>query len=108
MGISYDSLESLLKFKNKYSLPFTFLSDSNKKVSKLFGAEGKLWPRRITFLIDPNGTIKRIYKKVDVSTHSEKILNDIKNESPLYIKPIIDKKEKEVGREIPMADIPNI
>ena len=105
MGISYDSLESLLKFKNKYSLPFTFLSDSNKKGSKLFGAEGKLWPRRITFLIDPNGTIKRIYKKVDVSTHSEKILNDIKNESPSYVKPIIDKKEKEVGREIPMANI---
>ena len=108
LGISYDSMGSLLKFKNKYSLPFTFLSDTNKKVSKLFGAEGKLWPSRITFLIDPNGTIKRIYKKVNVSTHSEKILDDIKNESPSYIKPFIDNKEKEVGRELPMADISNI
>ncbi len=76
-GISYDSSKSLKKFKNKYALPFDFLSDSKKEVAKNYGAAGTGWPKRITFIIDKNGRIEKIYNKINVNTHAEKILDDL-------------------------------
>lgn len=73
-GISYDTPESHRKFRKKYNLPFTLLSDETKEVSKLYGASGVLTPKRITFLIKKNGKIVRIYDKVTVTTHGEDIL----------------------------------
>jgi len=76
-GISYDSSKSLKKFKNKYALPFNFLSDSKKEVAKNYGAAGTGWPKRITFIIDKNGKIEKIYNKMNVNTHAEQILDDL-------------------------------
>ena len=76
-GISYDSSKSLKKFKNKYALPFDFLSDSKKEVAVQYGAAGTGWPRRITFIIDKNSRIEKIYKKMNVNTHAEQILDDL-------------------------------
>ena len=76
-GISYDSSQSLKKFKNKYALPFDFLSDSKKEVAVQYGAAGTGWPRRITFIIDKNSRIEKIYKKMNVNTHAEQILDDL-------------------------------
>ena len=77
LGVSYDSPKSLDSFKKKYSLPFILLSDKNKEVAKAYGAAGAMWPKRITFLIDKDGTIKKIYKKINDNTHAAKILDDI-------------------------------
>ena len=76
-GISYDSSKSLKKFKNKYALPFDFLSDSKKEVAVKYGAAGTGWPRRVTFIIDKNSKIEKIYNKINVNTHAEKILDDL-------------------------------
>jgi len=76
-GISYDSSKTLKKFKNKYALPFDFLSDSKKEVAVQYGAAGTGWPRRITFIIDKNSRIEKIYKKMNVNTHAEQILDDL-------------------------------
>lgn len=73
-GISYDSPESHKKFKQKYNLSFTLLSDEAKEVAQLYGAGGLVYPKRITFLIDEAGKIVRIYEKVTVDTHGEDIL----------------------------------
>ena len=62
-GISYDSPKALKAFKEKYVLPFNFLSDKTKEVSKAYGAAGTGWPKRKTFIIDPKGKIEKIYRK---------------------------------------------
>lgn len=46
-------------------------------MSKAYGAAGRGWPKRMTFIIDPKGKIEKIYEKVNVNTHAEKILDDL-------------------------------
>jgi len=58
-------------------LPFNFLSDKDKEVAKLFGANGMFTPKRMTFVIDEYGNIEKIYKKVNINTHAETILKDL-------------------------------
>ena len=77
-GISYDDAETHRKFKEKHNLPFTLLSDLDKKVSKAYGANGMLFAKRKTFLINREGIIFKTYQSVDVSTHSQEILADFK------------------------------
>ena len=79
IGISYNSSVALKKFKERYSLPFSLLSDRKKEVAKSFGANGLFTPKRMTFVIDKNGKIEIIYKKVNINTHAETILKDITN-----------------------------
>lgn len=73
-GISYDSPESHQQFKEKYDLPFTLLSDRDKKVAKTYGTDRPLVPKRMTFLVDEKGLIIKVYEKVSVTTHGEDIL----------------------------------
>jgi|TARA_Y100001001_G_scaffold48428_1_gene44424 peroxiredoxin len=53
------------------------LSDSKKEVAKQYGAAGMAWPKRMTFIIDKNGKIEKIYNKLNVNTHAEQILDDL-------------------------------
>ena len=74
-GISVDSIESHKKFKNKYSIPFTLLSDSDKKVIAKLGIKSILGvASRVTFISDENGKILKIYPKVSPDKHAEEIL----------------------------------
>ena len=76
-GISYNNPSALKKFKVRYNLPFSFLSDAKKVVAKSFGADGLFTPKRMTFVIDENGKVEKIYKKVNINTHAETILKDL-------------------------------
>ena len=60
-----------------YGTGATFDSDSNKIVAKKYGANTPLWTKRITFVIDEKGYIQKIYRKINVNTHAEKILSEI-------------------------------
>ena len=73
-GVSYDNASSHRKFKKKFDLPFHLLSDENKSVSKLYGADGTFFPSRKTYLIDEDGKLLKIYDKVNVLNHAEDIL----------------------------------
>ncbi|HBR86711.1 MAG TPA: peroxiredoxin [Candidatus Marinimicrobia bacterium] len=73
-GISYDNASSHRKFKKKFDIPFHLLSDENKSVSKLYGADGTFFPSRKTYLIDEDGKLLKIYDKVNVLNHAEDIL----------------------------------
>ena len=80
LGINYDSPEKHKKFAQKHNLPFILLSDSKKKVAKAYGA--KNWwflpfPRRMTFIIDPQGIICSIISKVNIRKHAAKVLDII-------------------------------
>ena len=77
IGISYDKTRSLRDFKDKYNLPFDFLSDSTKSVALSYGANGIFAPKRMTFMIDSELKIEKIYNKINVNTHAEKILTDL-------------------------------
>ncbi len=82
IGISKDSLESHADFIKNYKLPFTLLSDPDKKVikaydawgTKAFGVEGTL---RKTFIINPGGMIAKEYPRVTPAEHATQILNDL-------------------------------
>lgn len=82
LGVSVDSPESHTKFSDKYSLPFPLLADTDGKVARQYGALWSLGPirfaRRQTFLIDPQGRIARIYRKVDPDSHSREVIDVLK------------------------------
>ena len=81
-GISYDSVESQKKFRDKYNLPFILLSDSKHKAGKLYGVDKGRWAARKTFIIDQEGKITKIYDKVSVTTHGEDILDLLSADKP--------------------------
>lgn len=82
LGVSPDGDASHLKFIDKYQLPFNLIPDKEKKIIKDYGAWGlkKLYGKeyegliRTTFLIDENGVIQHIFKKVDTKNHTQQII----------------------------------
>ncbi|MBP2639842.1 MAG: thioredoxin-dependent thiol peroxidase [Firmicutes bacterium] len=86
IGISRDSQLSHGKFKIKFSLPFTLLSDIDGAVCNQYEVikEKNLYGKktmgieRSTFIIDQDGVIRDIYRKVKVDGHAEQILESIK------------------------------
>ncbi|MFA5131396.1 MAG: peroxiredoxin [Patescibacteria group bacterium] len=75
LGVSTDSVASHEKFVQKFGLPFTLLSDNDKKIVKAYGANGLV--RRISYLIDPAGKIAKVYEKVKPAEHAEEVLRDV-------------------------------
>ncbi|MCK4577314.1 MAG: peroxiredoxin [Candidatus Marinimicrobia bacterium] len=75
LGISYDTPESHRDFREKHSLPFTLLSDTEKEVAALYGTKG-LYPLAIrrSFLVDREGHVVKIIEDVDVTSHSQDVL----------------------------------
>ena len=78
-GISYDTVESHQAFAKKYNLPFTLLSDHDKTIAKAYGADGLLFAKRMTFVIDKTGKIAWINPAVNPATHSAELQNVLKN-----------------------------
>ena len=78
LGISKDSVVSHQKFIQKYNLNFPLLSDDSKKVIQMYGAAGALGTKRITYLLDPGGIIRKIYLQVDPVIHATEIIKDIR------------------------------
>ncbi len=85
LGISADTEKSHKKFEEKYSLPFTLLTDTEKSVINDYGvwAPKKFMGReflgilRTSFLIDPEGKIVKVYEKVKPAKHAEEVLADL-------------------------------
>lgn len=85
-GVSKDSLERHVKFREKHDLAIQLLSDEGGEMLEAYGvwAEKSLYGRkfmginRTTFLIDENGVIQRIWQKVKVKGHAEEVLDAVK------------------------------
>jgi len=86
LGVSKDSLASHVRFKGKHELSFVLLSDSDLAVHKLYEAYGEktmygktsLGVLRTTYLINKDGKISRIWKKVRVKGHVQQVLDATK------------------------------
>ncbi len=84
-GVSADSVESHKKFAEKYQLPFSLLADTSKQVVEKYGVWGEkkmmgktyMGIRRTSFLVDPNGIIKKVYESVKPEVHAEEVLADL-------------------------------
>ncbi|MCI1945203.1 thioredoxin-dependent thiol peroxidase [Clostridium luticellarii] len=91
LGVSRDSLDSHDKFIDKLNIPFILLSDSEEKVCNLYGVlkeknmfgKKKIGIERSTFVIDENGIIKKIFRKVKVDGHIDAIMNFLKGTDPI-------------------------
>ena len=77
VGVSADSVDSHKKFEQKHVLQFPLLADTDRMVTKNFGANGIILPKRVSFLIDREGIIRKIYKSVKPDEHAEQVLKDI-------------------------------
>jgi thioredoxin-dependent peroxiredoxin len=82
LGVSPDDEASHAKFKEKYGLPFTLLSDPGHKVADDYGiwgekkAYGKTYMgvERSTFVIDSDGNVAKVMRKVKPDTHADDVL----------------------------------
>ncbi len=83
LGVSKDSFESHQKFIQKYGLNFTLLSDEELKAHHLYDTwkeknmyGKKYWgTERSTFVIDKNGKILKIFRRVNVDGHEKEVLD---------------------------------
>ena len=82
VGVSPDAPKAQAKFKEKYGLPFTLLADLDHKAAEAYGVwkEKSMYGKkymgveRTTFVIGPDGKIKKIFPKVSVDGHSQEVL----------------------------------
>ena len=82
LGVSPDGVDSHVKFKTKYDLPFTLLADPEKEVAQAYGAWGEktnygrtyFGILRATFVIGADGIVKKVFPKVTPATHADDVL----------------------------------
>jgi peroxiredoxin Q/BCP len=82
LGVSKDSARSHAKFKEKYELPFTLLADEDHSVAEAYGVwvqksfAGKKYMgiERSTFVIDADGNVAKVMRRVKPDTHADQVL----------------------------------
>ena len=82
LGVSPDSEASHKKFTTKFKLPFTLLADANHEIADAYGVWGEkkfmgrtyMGVKRMTFLIDEKGKIKKVFEKVKPEEHAQEVL----------------------------------
>lgn len=80
LGVSFDDVATLKKFKAEYHLPFELLSDSNKQIAKAYDVVALLglYSKRKTFIIGPDGKIAFVFDTVDSARHNVQVLDKLK------------------------------
>jgi len=78
IGVSGDTDDSHKGFASHYKLPFLLVSDPNGELAAKFGVPfTNGYAARQSFVIGPDGNVKKIYRKVDVSVHAQEIASDV-------------------------------
>lgn len=83
IGVSFDSVADNAAFARRHDFGFRLLSDTTHEVALAYGACDSLkarYPERISFLIDTNGRIERVYDKVDPRDHAAQVLAGVLGE----------------------------
>lgn len=78
VGVSVDTLASHARFAEKYQLNFPLLADADGTVPRRYGTLMD-WlflrmAKRVTFLVDPKGQVRRVYRRVDPTVHADEII----------------------------------
>jgi len=81
VGVSVDTVESHKKFAEKNNLNFPLISDHDKQISKTYGvlSEDGSYAERMTFIIDKDGKIAKIFTNVDITKHTDEIVAALKH-----------------------------
>ena len=82
LGVSPDDEASHVKFKDKYSLPFTLLADPQHEVADEYGVwvektmygKKRIGIERSTFVIDPEGKVAKVMRRVNPERHADDVL----------------------------------
>jgi len=82
LGVSPDDERSHVKFRDKYELPFPLLADTDHEVAERYGVWGEkkfagrtyMGVSRSTFVIDGDGTVKKVIPNVKPATHADDVL----------------------------------
>jgi thioredoxin-dependent peroxiredoxin len=80
LGVSFNSVAENAVFARKYDFGFRLLSDTTHQVAVAYGACDSAKarsPERMSFLIDADGRIERLYDKVDPRNHAAQVLADV-------------------------------
>jgi len=80
LGISFDTIEANAAFARKFGFEFPLLCDTTRAVGLAYGAcddAAAASARRISYLIGPDGTVRKAYPKVNAAAHPEEILKDV-------------------------------
>ena len=77
VGVSADSIDLHQQFCTKESLTFRLLADPGKETIANYGSLSGPVAARNTFLIDPNGVVRKVYTKVNPNPHSQDVLADL-------------------------------
>jgi peroxiredoxin Q/BCP len=83
LGASFDTVEENKAFADAQSFGFRLLADTDRSVGALYGALRDSddpypdFPKRISYLIDPDGVIRRSYAVTDVDAHADDVLADL-------------------------------
>lgn len=77
VGVSVDSVDSHVQFCTKENLTFKLLADPDHQVVDKYGSFGGKVANRNTFLIDPQGVIRKVYTGVKPNEHSAEVLTEL-------------------------------
>ncbi|MCL4203262.1 MAG: thioredoxin-dependent thiol peroxidase [Pirellulaceae bacterium] len=86
LGVSPDTVESHVKFRDKYGLNFRLLADADHQVAEKYGAwreknmygKKSMGIQRSTYLIDADGKVAKVWQRVQVDGHDEQVIEAIK------------------------------
>ena len=85
VGVSIDTVKKHANFVKKFDLPFTLLADDGQKMVNDYGVWGlkkfmgreHMGTNRMTFIVNPQGKIAKIYPKVKAATHGDEVIADL-------------------------------
>ena len=80
LGVSVDNTDSHQKFTTKFNLPFPLVADPDKSITKSYGVlnDKSGNARRVTFIIDEQGKIAKIFETVKPDQHPQEVLDALK------------------------------
>ncbi|MBF2079486.1 MAG: peroxiredoxin [Synechococcales cyanobacterium T60_A2020_003] len=77
LGVSMDDEASHKMFKEKYGLPFTLVADSDGAITKAYDVSGGGYSKRVTYIINGDGVIEKVFESVKTDTHAADILAEL-------------------------------
>lgn len=76
-GVSMDDENSHKAFTDKFNLPFPLLADTDGSITKAYDVDGGGYAKRVTYIINGEGNISKVYSSINTETHAADILAEI-------------------------------
>jgi thioredoxin-dependent peroxiredoxin len=77
LGVSMDDEASHKAFTEKYGLPFQLLADTDGAITNAYDVSGGGYSKRVTYIIDGEGTISKVFDTVNTASHAQDILAEV-------------------------------